>query len=50
METYHPPKEVEDKENTSDLPEKEIISEKWLLEKIDSLIPLIKYIYISTLF
>jgi len=42
METYHPPKEVEEKENNSEIPEKEIISEKWLLEKIDSLIPLIK--------
>ena len=42
METYHPPKEVEAKESNSDLPEKEVISEKWLLEKIDSLIPLIK--------
>ena len=42
METYHPPKEVEEKEDNSQLPEKEIISEKWLLEKIDSLIPLIK--------
>ena len=42
METYHPPKEVEEKENNSDLPEKEVITEKWLLEKIDSLIPLIK--------
>ena len=42
METYHPPKEVEEKTDNSDLPEKEVISEKWLLEKIDSLIPLIK--------
>ena len=42
METYHPPKEVEEKKDNSDLPEKEVISEKWLLEKIDSLIPLIK--------
>ena len=42
METYHPPKEVEEKEDKSDLPEKEVILEKWLLEKIDSLIPLIK--------
>ena len=41
METYHPPKE-EEKEDKSDLPEKEVILEKWLLEKIDSLIPLIK--------
>ena len=32
METYHPPKEVGEKENNSALPEKEVISEKWLLE------------------
>ena len=42
METYDPPKEVEEKEDNSELPEKGVISEKWLLEKIDSLIPLIK--------
>ena len=42
METYHPPKEVEDKEDDSNLPEREVLSEKWLLEKIDSLIPLVK--------
>ena len=42
METYNPPKEVEEKEDNFDRPEKEVISEKWLLEKIDSLIPLIK--------
>ena len=42
MEIHHPPKEVEEKEDNSNLPEKEVISEKWLLEKIDSLIPLIK--------
>ena len=42
METYNPPKEVEEKEVNSELPEQEVISEKWLLEKIDSLIPLIK--------
>ena len=41
METHHPPIE-EEKEDNSNLPEQEIISEKWLLEKIDSLIPLIK--------
>ena len=35
METYNPPKEVEEKENNSDRPEKEVISEKWLLEKIE---------------
>ena len=39
METYNPPKEVEEKEDNSELPEKEVTSEKWLLEKIDSLIP-----------
>ena len=42
METYHPPKEAEDKEDNSNLPEREVLSEKWLLEKIDNLIPLIK--------
>ena len=42
METYHPPKEVKEKEDNPELPEKEFISEKRLLEKIDSLIPLIK--------
>ena len=42
METNNPPKIVEEKKDYSKLPEKEVISEKWLLEKIDSLIPLIK--------
>ena len=42
METYHPPKEVEEKEDNSELPEQEVISETWLREKIDSLMPLIK--------
>ena len=43
METYHPPKEeVEEKVDNTRLPEQEVISEQWLLEKIDSLIPLIK--------
>ena len=43
METYDPPKEeVKEKVDNSELPEREVISEKWLLEKIDSLIPLIK--------
>ena len=39
METYDPPKEIEEKDNNSELPKEEVISEKWLLEKIDSLIP-----------
>ena len=42
METFNPPKEVEEKKDNSELPEQEVISEKWLVEKIDSLIPLIK--------
>ena len=42
METYHPPKKLEEKEDNSELHEEEVISEKWLLEKIDNLIPLIK--------
>ena len=35
METYHPPKEIEEKDDNSELPEQEGISEKWLLEKIE---------------
>ena len=42
METYNPPKEIKEKEDNAEPLEKEVISEKWLLEKIDSLIPLIK--------
>ena len=42
METYHPPKAVKEQLNDSGLPEKDVISEKWLREKIDSLIPLIQ--------
>ena len=34
METYHPPKEVKEKVDNSELPEKEVVSEKWLLEKL----------------
>ena len=42
MEAFPPPKEVKEKVNDSALPEKEGISEKWLREKIDSLIPVIQ--------
>ena len=42
MEAFHPPKEVKEKVEDSPLPEKEGISEKWLREKIDSLIPVIQ--------
>ena len=42
METFHPPKESKETVNDSSLPETEGISEKWLREKIDSLIPVIQ--------
>ena len=42
METYHPPQEVEKNADNSEQPDQEIILEKWLNEKIESLIPLIK--------
>ena len=42
MESVHRHEEVEENLDDSALPEKEGISEKWLLEKIDSLIPLIQ--------
>ena len=42
MEAFHPPKEVKEKFDDSAFPEKEGISEKWLREKIDSLIPVIQ--------
>ena len=42
METYHTPQEVEKEVDNSEQPEQEVILEKWLNEKIDSLIPLIK--------
>ena len=42
METFHPPKEEETKLEDSVSPNQEGIPEKWLREKIDSLIPLIQ--------
>ena len=42
METFHPPKEEEQKVNEASTTEEGIISETWLREKIDSLIPLIQ--------
>ena len=36
------PEAVEKNLNDSELPEKEVISEKWVREKLDSLIPLIR--------
>jgi len=34
METYHPPKEVEAKENNSDLPEKKLFQKNGYLKKL----------------
>ena len=42
MESFHPPKEVKETIDNSELPKAEGISEKWLREKIDSLIPVIQ--------
>ena len=42
METFHPPKETQENNNDNVLQDTEGISEKWLLEKIDNLIPLIQ--------
>ena len=42
METFHPPKDTQECENNNVLREKEGISEKWLREKLDNLIPLIQ--------
>ena len=42
MEAFHPPKEIEETIDDSELPQGEGISEKWVREKIDSLIPLIQ--------
>ena len=42
MATFHHTTEEQKTFNDSDLPEKEGVSEKWLLEKIDNLIPLIQ--------
>jgi len=42
METFHPPKDVEEAVDNSANPDSESISEKWLRLKIDNLIPLIQ--------
>ena len=42
METFHPPKATHESNQDNALQDKEGISEKWLLEKIDNLIPLIQ--------
>ena len=42
MEAFHPPKEAKETVDDSALPETRGISEKWLREKIDNLIPVIQ--------
>ena len=42
METFHPPQATQETNNNNLPLEEESISEKWLLEKIDNLIPLIQ--------
>ena len=42
METFHPPNKTQEDNKDNSLRDKEGISEKWLLEKIDNLIPLIQ--------
>ena len=42
METFHPPKENEEINKEDTLSEKESISEKWFLEKLETLVPLIQ--------
>lgn len=42
METFHPPQESKETVDDSDLPEEKGISEQWLREKIDSLIPILQ--------
>jgi len=42
METFHPPKDTDETKESNPLPEIENHSDKWLIEKLDSLIPLIQ--------
>ena len=42
METFHPPKETQEIDTDNTLPENEGISEQWLRDKLDNLIPLIQ--------
>ena len=42
METFHPSEEIKETINDSAIPDGEGITEKWLREKIDRLIPLIQ--------
>ena len=42
METFHPPKDTDETKENYALPDIENVSDKWLIEKLDSLIPLIQ--------
>ena len=42
METFHPPKDTDEIKENNTLPEIDNLSDKWLFEKLDSLIPLIQ--------
>ncbi len=42
METFHPPKDIDETKENSTLPDVDDLSDKWLIEKLDSLIPLIQ--------
>ena len=42
METVHPPKDTDETKENNALPEIEHLSDQWLIEKLDSLIPLIQ--------
>ena len=42
METFHPPKDTDEMKGNDTLPEIENLSDKWLIEKLDRLIPLIQ--------
>ena len=42
METFHPPKDTDKTKDNNAIPEIENLSDKWFIEKLDSLIPLIQ--------
>jgi len=42
METFHPPKDTDKTRENNALPDLENYSDKWLIEKLDKLIPLIQ--------
>ena len=42
METFHPPKDTDETKENNTLPKIENLSDQWLIEKLDSLIPLIQ--------